>query len=182
MATPSQPRIAPGGFWKIGPLAWVIDQGGRRRLKISQFRVISTLGRNIRLFPFFIGYTGYFQGLSSIKLRNVELVILRVANLRGSAYELNHHIRMSARAGITDEERARVAQGPSAPGWSPKEKALLTAVDGFVKDKAIGDTDWAELSKHFTEAQTLEILLLTGAYDSLATTIDIVGIKTEYTD
>lgn len=180
LAAPSQPRITPGGFWKIGPIAWLVDQGGRRTLKIPQFRIIATLGRNIRLFPFFIAYAGYFQGISKIGLRNVELVILRVAFLRESDYELNHHIRASARAGITGKERAQAAEGPDAPEWSPKERALLKAVDGFVKDKAISDADWAELGRHFSQAQALEILQLTGLYDSLATTIDILGVQTEY--
>jgi alkylhydroperoxidase family enzyme len=143
---------------------------------------VTTLGRNQRLLPPFLAYTSYFQYISKLRLRSVELCILRVANLRGSTYELNHHIVMSARAGVTDEERARVAEGPSAPGWSAKEKALLTAVDSFIKDKAIDDADWAELTKHFNEQQIIEILLLIGHYDSLATTFDIIGIQTEYSD
>ncbi|ADG96680.1 Carboxymuconolactone decarboxylase [Segniliparus rotundus DSM 44985] len=178
----AQTRVALGGFRQIGPLAWAIDKAGARRLGVRHLRIMQALGRNKRLFPFFVGYTGYFQGLSKIKLRNVELVILRVAHLRGSAYEWNHHVRLSARAKITAAEHERVAEGPGAAGWSPKEKALLTAVDGFVRQKSLGDEDFAELARHFDEAEIIEILLLTGAYDSLATTIDIIGLQSEYED
>jgi alkylhydroperoxidase family enzyme len=180
LAARAQPRIPPGGFWQIGPIAWIANKAGARLMGVPDYRVVTTLGRNKRLFPFFFAYVSYFQYLSHIRLRNVELAILRVAHLRRSVYELNHHIVMSARAGITDEERARVGEGPSAPGWTAKEKALLTAVDGYIKDKAVPDADWAELRKHFHERQILEILLLVGAYDSLATAFDIIGLQTEY--
>jgi alkylhydroperoxidase family enzyme len=175
-------RIAPGGLRQTGPLAWALDKAGARRLGVAHVRIMQVLGRNQRLFPFFVGYTGYFQGLSKIKLRSVELVILRVAHLRGSAYEWNHHVRLSARAKITAAEHERVAEGPAAQGWTPKEKALLTAVDGFVRHQSLSDEDFAELARHFSEAEIIEILLLTGAYDSLATAIDIIGLQTEYED
>ena len=46
---------------------------------------------------------------------DTELVILRVAAVRGSDYELNHHRVLGRRAGLDDDALDRVRSAPPPP-------------------------------------------------------------------
>src|SRR3546814_11971293 len=66
--------------------------------------------------------------------RETELVIIRVANLRSCAYELDHHLELGRRAGVTPDDVTRMLAGPSDESWSvwpPRERALLDAVEAL---------------------------------------------------
>jgi AhpD family alkylhydroperoxidase len=106
-----------------------------------------------------------------------ELAILRVAHLTDCAYEWHHHERLGARAGLTAEEIARVRAGAEAPGWTPRRKLLLDAVDALHRDGRIGDELWVRLSREWSDTELIELCLLTGHYIMLAMTINSLGIQ-----
>lgn len=106
-----------------------------------------------------------------------ELVILRVARLRDCAYEMDHHIRIGRRAGVTPEILERVSTGPAADGWSDKHRALLNAVDELVETRDIGNATWAALAEHYDERSLIEIVLLINQYEGLAATITALRIQ-----
>jgi AhpD family alkylhydroperoxidase len=105
-----------------------------------------------------------------------ELVILRIAHLRGCDYEWDHHVRIGRRIGVTDEVLDRVRQGPEAADWPDRHRALLRAVDQLVATKAVDDASWGELAGHFDQRRLIEILLLVTQYDGLATTVNTLGV------
>lgn len=51
--------------------------------------------------------------------------VLRVAHLRDWAYEAQQHARLARRAGLTGADLARIGEGPDAPGWQPRQRAIL---------------------------------------------------------
>ena len=113
----------------------------------------------------------------SLPRRDTELLILRVAHLRGCAYEFEHHVRLGRRAGVTAPDVERVQKGPDADGWSARERAPLGAADELVQERRLGDAAWDELREHLDEAQTVELLLLVGHYDMLATFLLTLGVQ-----
>lgn len=110
---------------------------------------------------------------------DTELVILRVAHLRGCAYETDHHLRLGKRVGVTAEIHSRLCEGPQAPGWSDRERALLNAVDALVRTRDLDDATWQALAAYYDPRRLLEIVLLITQYDGLASTISVLRIPTD---
>jgi alkylhydroperoxidase family enzyme len=105
---------------------------------------------------------------TTISLRQRELLILRVAHLRQATYEWAQHVFLAGEVGIAPEEVARVSTGPDAEGWSPLERALLTAVDELVADACLGEPTHAQLVSELDAQQVMDVVFTVGAYDVLA--------------
>ncbi len=170
-------RIRPGRLRELGPVNWVIWQVLSRAAGTSDAHLFSTLGRTGGLFRGWLHYAGRLMPGGRLSRHESELVILRVAHLRGSDYEFDHHTRLGRRAGVTPEILGRVVEGPAADGWSDQHRALLTAVDELVVSKDIDDATWTALGAHYDESRLIEIVLLTTQYDGLATTIETLRIQ-----
>jgi alkylhydroperoxidase family enzyme len=91
-----------------------------------------------------------------------ELVILLLAATRATAYEWDEHVPMSARAGVTDEQRAAIATGDVDAKelfTEPQRLALrLGAVlwaDGF-----LGEVDWEEATAAWGPEGALDLVLI----------------------
>ncbi len=67
--------------------------------------------------------------------------------------------------------------GPSAPGWSPREAAILTAVDAMHETQDLDDATWAALAAELDERRLIELVMLVGHYEMLATAIAALRIQ-----
>jgi alkylhydroperoxidase family enzyme len=105
---------------------------------------------------------------SAITPRQRELLVLRVAHLRDSTYEWAQHVFQAGVAGLTREEIARVRVGPSAPEWTPSERALLAAADELVADARIGEETFEALSAELDTQQLMDVVFTVGAYEVFA--------------
>ncbi|WP_433685517.1 carboxymuconolactone decarboxylase family protein [Nocardia sp. CA-119907] len=172
-----QPRISPGRLRELGPINWVVWQLLSRAAGTDDAHLFSTLGRTKGLFRGWLHFSGRLMPGGRLPRHESELVILRVARLRDCAYEMDHHIRIGRRAGVTPEILERVSTGPSADGWSDKHRALLNAVDELVGTRDIGNATWADLAEHYDERSLIEIVLLINQYEGLAATITALRIQ-----
>jgi AhpD family alkylhydroperoxidase len=127
------------------------------------------MARQPKLFRGWLRFAGRLMPGGSLPRRDTELIILRVAHLRGCAYEVEHHVRLGKRAGVTADDVERIQAGPDDAGWPARERALLSAVDALIAERDLSDETWDELRAHLAEPQTIEFLLLVGHYDMLAT-------------
>jgi AhpD family alkylhydroperoxidase len=109
--------------------------------------------------------------------RESELVILRVAHLRGCQYEFDHHVRLGRRAGVDADDVTRILAGPSASGWASRELAILRAVDMMHERQDLDDDTWSDLHTHLDDAKCIELCLLIGHYEMLATAITTLRIQ-----
>jgi AhpD family alkylhydroperoxidase len=167
----TQPRIAPGTLRETGPAIWAFSHLAGRVTGTTPPNVFTTLGRGRGLFWGWLHFAGRLMPGGKLPRRETELVILRVASLRGCDYELEHHVRLGARAGITAADVERVRDGSGADGWHPRERLLLRATEELIATKDLGDATWAELRAAYDERTVIELLLLVGHYDMLATTL-----------
>jgi AhpD family alkylhydroperoxidase len=175
----SAPRIAPGGRGDVGLFAWGFARIAGRVSRTNPPNLFLTLGRHPRLFRGWLRFAGRLMPGGKLPRRESELVILRVANLTGCEYEREHHVRLGRRAGLTGKEIERVAEGPGAAGWSDRDRMLLETVDALHTERDLDDDQWRSLRSHLDERETIELLLLAGHYEMLATTINTLRIETD---
>ncbi len=170
------PRVSPGDLRRLGPINFAIARIGAKAIRADDMHLFSTLGRSKRLFLGWLGYSSMLMPFGALKRSESETVIVRVAHLRENAYELGHHRRIGAQAGLTDTQFERIFDGS---GWDERSAALLDVVTELVEDKSVSDEAWNRLAAFYDERKLVEIVLLATNYDGLATTIDVLGIQPE---
>lgn len=140
--------------------------------------IFTTLVRHPRLFRHWSRFGGALL-TGDLPARERELLILRVGHRCDAPYELAQHEPIARAAGLTDEEIARVADGPDAPGWSPLDAALLQAADELHDTSRIGDATWAALAEHLDEHQLIEVCMVVGQYHLVSFTLNSLGVEIE---
>jgi 4-carboxymuconolactone decarboxylase len=109
------------------------------------------------------------------------LVILRVAHLRSSEYELQHHRRLGRRRGLDDQTQNSIFAWPdTSDRLTPRQQALLSATDEFVLQRSISDDTWTQLAGHLDRRQLIEFCLLAGQYDGLAATMSALKLPLDH--
>lgn len=174
----STPRIAPGGLRELGVVNHLISALAGRVLGGPRPNIFTTLGRQRGLFRAWLWYSAKMMPGGHLPRRETELVILHIATLRDCEYERRHHHRIGRRVGLTAEQIEH-AGDHSWDGWSVRERAMLAAVTQLVRDQNIDDPTWAALRAHLDEAETIELLMLCGQYDALATTLMTLRVQPE---
>jgi AhpD family alkylhydroperoxidase len=173
----SAARIAPGGRGDVGLLGWAISHVAGRVGGTAPPNLFLTLGRHRKLFRGWLRFAGRLMPGGRLPRRETELAILRVAHLRSCRYEFDHHVHLGRRAGLTDADLSRVVEGPEADGWSPRERSLLGAVDRLHHGQDLDDDAWSELRNHLDEREAIELCMLVGHYEMLATVIAALRIE-----
>jgi alkylhydroperoxidase family enzyme len=131
---------------------------------------LGTLAHHPALATAYNTFNGHLLFATTLTLRQRELLVLRVATVRGSAYEWAQHAVLAADVGLGDDEVARIISGPDAAGWSALDAALLRAVDELLADADLSETTWAALTAELDTQQIMDVIFTVGAYDILAMT------------
>jgi alkylhydroperoxidase family enzyme len=140
---------------------------------------LGTLARYPKLMHAFHSFNGHILTTTTLTPRQRELLVLRVAHVRDAVYEWKQHVVVGRRAGLSDEEIARVAEGPDVEGWEPIDAAMLRAVDELIADALVTDGTWAALAESFDEQQLMDLVFTVGAYDVLAMAFRSFGIQVD---
>ncbi|MGB9227434.1 carboxymuconolactone decarboxylase family protein [Mycobacterium sp.] len=180
MTTPAAPRIPPGGFRELGIFGWLFCKLAARLEGVPQVHLFTTLGQHRRLFWSWLPFGALLLGFGKLPRRDTELVVLRVAHLRGCAYELQQHRRIAKRRGVDAETQARIFAGPAAEGLTERDRALLTAVDELVETRTVSEQGWQELANYLDRPQLIELVTLVGQYDALAATLNTLRVPLDY--
>lgn len=149
----------------------------RQQGRPKALNALGTLAQHAELARAFNTFNGHVLFATSLTERQRELIVLRVAALRGSEYEWRQHAVLAGDVGITEEELSHVAEGPDAAGWSSSERAILRATDELVRDALISDATWAELTRSFEVQQMMDLVFTVGAYDLLAMAFRSFGVE-----
>ncbi|GAA2126164.1 carboxymuconolactone decarboxylase family protein [Actinomadura napierensis] len=171
------PRVAPGGIRDVGLVNWLICAASGRVAGTGPPNLFLTLARQRGLFRGWLWFGGRLMPGGKLARRETELVILRVAHLRECRYEFDHHVRLGRRAGVRAADVERVRKGPDADGWSPREQVMLAAADELHHDQDLSDATWARLRTRLTQPECVELCMLAGHYEMLATVIDALRVR-----
>lgn len=170
------PRLPVPTRRQTGTVGWLLSTLAGRVGGTETPRLFLTMSLRPRLFRGWLRFAGRLMPGGRLPRRETELVILRVAWLRDCAYEMEHHTHLAARAGVTAADIARVAEGPDADGWSARERLVLRAVDELHHRQDVGDELWAQLAGVLSSGDLVELVLLVGHYEMLATFIGALRI------
>ena len=149
----------------------------RRDDRPKGLNVLGMLALHPELTTAFHTFNGHILFATTLSVRQRELIVLRVAAVRGSDYEWAQHAVLAGDAGIDADEVDRVAAGPDAPGWEPLDAALLRAVDELIAEATITDATWATLAAELDTKQLMDVIFTVGAYDVLAMALRSFGIE-----
>lgn len=108
-------------------------------------------------------FLGFYASVGrSLDRKLYEAVYLRVSLINGCHYCTQHHIQGAKRAGLTPEQMKALKEGNYA-GFSAPEQAALRYAEKLTRaPDGAGDADFAELKKHFSDEQILDLHMLIG--------------------
>jgi 4-carboxymuconolactone decarboxylase len=148
---------------------------------IEPLRLFRTLAVHETLFsrmlPLGAGILGH--GLLEPRLR--ELLILRTCARCGAEYEWGVHAAVYGESvGLTAAELAATVHGGGEdPAWSASESAVIRLADELHDTAAVSDAVFAELERHFTHAQILELLIAGGWYHTISFVVNAARVQAE---
>jgi alkylhydroperoxidase family enzyme len=149
----------------------------RKEGRPKGLNVLGTLAQHPELAKAFHTFNGYILFASTLSPRQRELLVLRVATVRGSEYEWAQHAILAGDAGLDEAEVARIAEGPDAAGWPALDGAMVRAVDELVEEGAISDTTWTILAEGLDDQQLMDLVFTVGAYEVLAMALRSFGVE-----
>jgi alkylhydroperoxidase family enzyme len=178
-AESGQPRMAPARLHELRPLARIVAEIAGRVTGSGPPNIFTTLGQHPRLFRAWLRYSARLMPFGELPRPDTELVILRVAWRCRSAYEWQQHVPIALRVGLTPDEVSSVADGSSAGGLTERQRALLSVSDELLAGGALSDATWHAANTTLTDREAIELCLLIGHYQGLASTIGALGIQVE---
>jgi alkylhydroperoxidase family enzyme len=168
-----KPRVPPLSDAEIDPeLRERFGQG-------PILNIFRTLANHPKLTKRWLVFGNHVLARNTLPPRERELVILRIGWLCRSGYEWGQHVRIAKDSGLRDDEIARIARGPDAPGWSEPDRALLRATDEMRADAFVSDATWQALAPHFDTQQLMDLVFTVGQYQLVSTALNSFGVQPE---
>lgn len=169
-----EPRIAPLSDAELTPEQAEALEPFRPGPILNIFRTLVRAPKALKRFNEWGGYV--LSRRNDLPAREREIVILRTGFLCKSGYEWTQHVRIGLREGLTEDEIARIKQGAGA-GWSDADAALIRASDELHADQFIGEATWAELRKHFSEKQAMDVVFTAAQYTQVSMFLNTFGVQ-----
>ncbi len=108
-------------------------------------------------------FLGFYASVGrSLDRKLYDAVYLRVSLINGCHYCSQHHIQGVKRAGLTPEQMKALKDGTYSGFGSPEQVALRYAEKLTRTPGAASDGDFAELKKHFSDEQIVDLHMLIG--------------------
>lgn len=109
-----------------------------------------------------------------------ELAVLRVAILNNVEYVVRAHGPAYAlKEGLTPAQVSALADWSASNLFTDMQRALLAYVDAMTRDIDVPDRIFAEVRKHFSARQTVELTMLIGAYNMLTRFLKALQVDPE---
>jgi alkylhydroperoxidase family enzyme len=105
-----------------------------------------------------------------------ELMILRTAQIARSQYEWAHHLRMARQAGVSEAKIAALAGWRAAEEFDARERAALALTEAVMACD-VSDEVHAEVRKHFSDAEFVELSLTAGFYAMVSRMLDAMRVE-----
>ena len=139
--------------------------------------IFRTMVRAPKALTRFNAWGGYvLSRRNELPEREREIVILRVGYLCKSGYEFTQHTRIGLQSGLTADEIQRIKQGADA-GWSAADAVLIRASDELHADQFVTDATWADLGRHYSEKQCMDVVFTVGQYTQVSMFLNTFGVQ-----
>jgi alkylhydroperoxidase family enzyme len=123
----------------------------------------------------FIGPMGLMDR-KTIPPRIREIMILRTCVQAQNDYEFNLHVKTISekvglsKAEIKDLKNTRIDDNL----WPADESSLIALTDELVKTTSVSDEVFERASKHFSDAELIEMVQLVGLYTTVAMLVSLI--------
>ena len=107
-----------------------------------------------------------------------ELMILRGAQLEGSAYEWHQHRRWARQQGVPPEQIEDLFFWRESPRFSESECAALALTEAMMHGD-VSDEVYAGLEKHFSPGEIVELALTAGFYAMVPRVLNALKVPIE---
>jgi len=105
-----------------------------------------------------------------------EIMILRTAQLARSEYEWAHHLVMARKAGVREAQIAELANWRDSRQFDERECAALALTEAVTACK-MTDEVHAEVKRHFSDADYVELCVTAAAYAMVSRMLDALGVE-----
>jgi 4-carboxymuconolactone decarboxylase len=157
-----------------------IRQWMARRGNLNVFRLLANAPH------VFAGWTQMVDELfdsPTFTLRMREVIILRVAHLQGSRYELAQHAGIARAAGLTERQINAIldADDIDAAGFSHTERTALDVITELCSTHRLRDDTFATAHAVFGDEAFTELLMIVSCYYGLALVLNAVDLDVDAT-
>jgi 4-carboxymuconolactone decarboxylase len=116
-------------------------------------------------------------------LRMREVVILRVAHLQGSRYEVSQHVGIARTAGLTEQQinAIRDTADLDAAGFSATERTALDVTTELCSTHKLRDDTFTAAQDLFGDEAFTELLMIISCYYGLALVLNAADVDVDAT-
>jgi alkylhydroperoxidase family enzyme len=143
-----------------------IDERNKQRIRELNgefLNLYKLLGHHERLLSAWIEFAYTLRRDCTTKRTLRELMILRGAQIEGSAYEWHQHRRWAHQQGVPAEQIEDLFFWRESPRFDAAECAALAFTEAMLEGH-VPDAVVDELKKHFTHSEVIELALTAGFY------------------
>ncbi len=155
-----------------------VRQWMARRGNLNVFRLLANAPH---VFP---GWTQMVDELfesPTFSRRMREVVILRVAHLQGSRYELAQHVGIARGAGLTEQQINAIIDTDDldGAGFSRTERTALDVTTELCSTHQLSESSFATAHAAFGDEALTELLMIISCYYGLALVLNAVDLDVD---
>jgi uncharacterized peroxidase-related enzyme len=178
------PRIEPLSPDAVSELAGVMEASKTRMGFLPNSQLI--MARRPEILRAFVQLAGAINGPGSTidpQLRN--LVSQMASRAAGCGYCMAHTAHTAGRVGVPEAKEEALWEYETSPLFSAAERAALRVAQGAAQvPNAVTDEDFAELKRHYSDAQIVDIVAVIALFgflnrfnDTMATELEASPIE-----
>jgi 4-carboxymuconolactone decarboxylase len=168
------------------PLASIDDQPEpvrqwmTRRGNLNVFRLLANAPN---VFPAWTQMVDELFASPTFTQRMREVVILRVARLQNSAYELGQHVGLARDAGLTEQQISAIVETDDLDeaGFSATERTALDVTTELCRTHRLADDTFAKAHAVFGDEALTELLMVISCYYGLALVLNAADLDVDAT-
>jgi len=153
------------------------DDETRALLGDDTLNIFGTLAHHPKLMKRWIVFGNHVLAKSTLPARDRELVVLRTGWNCRAPYEWGQHVVIARAIGLTDEEIARIAEGPAASGWSAGDALLLRAADELHTEQTLSDATYDALAAQHDAQYLLDFVFTVGQYHLVSMALNAFRVE-----
>ena len=140
----------------------------------SKFDILGVLTRHPEMARVFLSYNAFLLQRGELPLRLREFAILRVAEVRRSAFLWGEHVRVALAGGLGEEDIAGLTRGNAEFGGV--DRLVLEATDELLTEGWAPPAVWDRLVAELGTHQAMELVFVVGTYVMLAMACQTFGL------
>jgi alkylhydroperoxidase family enzyme len=153
------------------------DDETRALLGDDARNIFATLAHHPKLMKRWMVFGSHVLAKSALPARDRELLVLRTGWDCRAPYEWGQHVAIARSVGIADDEIARIAEGPDAPGWSDADALLLRAADELYADRTLSDPTYNALAERYDVQALLDLVFTVGQYNLVSMVLNAFRVE-----